>query len=223
MSPGLRSRRPVFLPPPQVRAACSSAASVSSPLFSSLLSRFPFLNLFPCSFFSSFSLSPFSVASCLSRPVCRVLSVASCLLRPVCCGGVFVAVTVFCRWTSLMFRPAFRCFILPCRAVAACRPDILFFPVFVTPGISAPFRPRPFPEKNLPRLTAVPALRAASAKITPFPVLSGAIIRTRPAILLTIWQRLPFGTTFVQIQGVTGAPDPQGKRTRAARKRNTNN
>ena len=43
------------------------------------------------------------------------------------------------------------------------------------------------------------------------------------AIRLTIWQRLPFGTTFVQIQGVTGAPDPQGGRTPAARKENGKN
>jgi len=38
--------------------------------------------------------------------------------------------------------------------------------------------------------------------------------------MLTIWQGLPFGTTFVQIQDVTGAPDPQGGRTPAARKEN---
>ncbi|MDY4090016.1 hypothetical protein, partial [Alistipes finegoldii] len=65
--------------------------------------------------------------------------------------------------------------------------------------------------------------RAVSDKITPCVLLSGAIFPARPAILLTIWQRLPFGTTFVQIQGVTGAPDPQGGRTPAARKENGKN
>ena len=65
--------------------------------------------------------------------------------------------------------------------------------------------------------------RAVSDKITPCILLSGAIFPARPAILLTIWQRLPFGTTFVQIQGVTGAPDPQGGRTPAARKENGKN
>lgn len=65
--------------------------------------------------------------------------------------------------------------------------------------------------------------RAVSDKITPCILLSGAIFPARPAILLTIWQRLPFGTTFVQIQGVTGAPDPQGGRIPAARKENGKN
>ena len=65
--------------------------------------------------------------------------------------------------------------------------------------------------------------RAVSDKITPCILLSGAIFPARSAILLTIWQRLPFGTTFVQIQGVTGAPDPQGGRTPAARKENGKN
>lgn len=65
--------------------------------------------------------------------------------------------------------------------------------------------------------------RAVSDKITPCILLSGAIFPARPAILLTIWQRLPFGTTFVQIKGVTGAPDPQGGRIPAARKENGKN
>ena len=65
--------------------------------------------------------------------------------------------------------------------------------------------------------------RAVSDKITPCILLSGAIFPARSAILLTIWQRLPFGTTFVQIQGVTGAPDPQGGRTPAARTENGKN
>ena len=73
-------------------------------------------------------------------------------------------------------------------------------------GLSAKMRPPP------PYL----GRRAVSDKITPCVLLSGAIFPARPAILLTIWQRLPFGTTFVQIQGVTGAPDPQGGRTPAA-------
>lgn len=80
-------------------------------------------------------------------------------------------------------------------------------------GLSAKMRPPP------PYL----GRRAVSDKITPCILLSGAIFPARPAILLTIWQRLPFGTTFVQIQGVTGAPDPQGGRTPAARKENGKN
>lgn len=83
------------------------------------------------------------------------------------------------------------------------------------------FRRSVFPQKCPPP----PYLgrRAVSDKITPCILLSGAIFPARPAILLTIWQRLPFGTTFVQIQGVTGAPDPQGGRTPAARKENGKN
>ena len=77
------------------------------------------------------------------------------------------------------------------------------------------FRRSAFPRKSL-RLPPL-GRRAVSDKITPCILLSGAIFPARPAILLTIWQRLPFGTTFVQIQGVTGAPDPQGGRTPAAR------
>ena len=83
------------------------------------------------------------------------------------------------------------------------------------------FRRSVFPQKCPPP----PYLgrRAVSDKITPCILLSGAIFPARPAILLTIWQRLPFGTTFVQIQGVTGAPDPQGGRIPAARKENGKN
>lgn len=83
------------------------------------------------------------------------------------------------------------------------------------------FRRSAFPRKSL-RLPYL-GRRAVSDKITPCILLSGAIFPARPAILLTIWQRLPFGTTFVQIQGVTGAPDPQGGRTPAARKENGKN
>ena len=83
------------------------------------------------------------------------------------------------------------------------------------------FRRSAFPRKSL-RLPQL-GRRAVSDKITPCILLSGAIFPARPAILLTIWQRLPFGTTFVQIQGVTGAPDPQGGRTPAARKENGKN
>ena len=80
------------------------------------------------------------------------------------------------------------------------------------------FRRSAFPRKSL-RLPQL-GRRAVSDKITPCVLLSGAIFPARSAILLTIWQRLPFGTTFVQIQDVTGAPDPQGGRTPAARKEN---
>lgn len=83
------------------------------------------------------------------------------------------------------------------------------------------FRRSAFPRKSL-RLPQL-GRRAVSDKITPCVLLSGAIFPARSAILLTIWQRLPFGTTFVQIQGVTGAPDPQGGRTPAARTENGKN
>ena len=83
------------------------------------------------------------------------------------------------------------------------------------------FRRSAFPRKSL-RLPQL-GRRAVSDKITPCVLLSGAIFPARSAILLTIWQRLPFGTTFVQIQDVTGAPDPQGGRTPAARTENGKN
>ena len=93
-------------------------------------------------------------------------------------------------------------------------------PACVSAGAACRVVPQRFRRSAFPQKCVRPPYlgrRAVSDKITPCILLSGAIFPARSAILLTIWQRLPFGTTFVQIQGVTGAPDPQGGRTPAAR------
>lgn len=156
---------------------------------------------------------PLVVRRPLSIP-CRPLSVARCAVHrssPAACW----------RLPRTPYPAAPRLFPLP------FGPDHGFcirgIPACVSSGAACRvgFRRSVFPQKCPPP----PYLgrRAVSDKITPCILLSGAIFPARPAILLTIWQRLPFGTTFVQIQGVTGAPDPQGGRIPAARKENGKN
>ena len=99
-------------------------------------------------------------------------------------------------------------------------------PACMSAGAACRVVPQRFRRSAFPQKCVRPPYlgrRAVSDKITPCVLLSGAIFPARSAILLTIWQRLPFGTTFVQIQGVTGAPDPQGGRTPAARTENGKN
>lgn len=184
---------------------------------------------------------PLVVRRPLRRPsssACRLLSIARCAVHrsspAVCCPSP-VARNLPPAVHRLLRRPypvAFICTPSPRRASFRCRS------VRITAFVSAESRPAclrellavsfrsgfrrsVFPQKCPPP----PYLgrRAVSDKITPCILLSGAIFPARPAILLTIWQRLPFGTTFVQIQGVTGAPDPQGGRIPAARKENGKN
>ena len=158
---------------------------------------------------------PFVVRRPLSIP-CRPLSVARCAVHrssPAACWRLPVPRTPP-RLFPLPFGPdhgfCIRGIPACVSAGAACRVVPQRVP---SVGLSAKIRPPP------PYL----GRRAVSDKITPCILLSGAIFPARPAILLTIWQRLPFGTTFVQIQGVTGAPDPQGGRIPAARKENGKN
>ena len=163
---------------------------------------------------------PFVVRRPLSIPCCP-LAVARCAVhrsssivhRPPLVGGCLYPVAAP-RLFPLPFGPdhgfCIRGIPACVSAGAACRVVPQRVP---SVGLSAKMRPPP------PYL----GRRAVSDKITPCILLSGAIFPARPAILLTIWQRLPFGTTFVQIQGVTGAPDPQGGRIPAARKENGKN
>lgn len=176
-----------------------------------------------------------------SSIACRLLSVARCAVhRPAlaaCCPSPVVhpLPPVVCR---PLRRPSFiaRRLLAVARTPYPAAPRLFPLPFgpdhgFCIRGIPAcvssgaacrvGFRRSVFPQKCPPP----PYLgrRAVSDKITPCILLSGAIFPARPAILLTIWQRLPFGTTFVQIQGVTGAPDPQGGRIPAARKENGKN
>lgn len=176
-----------------------------------------------------------------SSIACRLLSVARCAVhRPAlaaCCPSPVVhpLPPVVCR---PLRRPSFiaRRLLAVARTPYPAAPRLFPLPFgpdhgFCIRGIPAcvssgaacrvGFRRSAFPRKSL-RLPQL-GRRAVSDKITPCILLSGAIFPARPAILLTIWQRLPFGTTFVQIQGVTGAPDPQGGRTPAARKENGKN
>ena len=161
----------------------------------------------------------------LSIP-CRPLPV-TCRPLPVTCRPLFIARCVARTPSPLSVprrpsrRASFRCRSVRITAFvsAESRPACLRELLAVSFRIG--FRRSVFPQKCVrpPYL----GRRAVSDKITPCILLSGAIFPARPAILLTIWQRLPFGTTFVQIQGVTGAPDPQGGRTPAARKENGKN
>lgn len=237
MSSGLRLRRPVFLPPDSAVLSVFVASlfapsffpsSVFLPVFrfslagphfplpvflSVRVSLCPHLASFvgPSSFVcipSGFS----SVISCFSvhRP-----SLAACCPSP-------VAPSIVQRLPLVVRRPSRRAS-FRCRSVritafvsAESRPACLRELLAVSGSVGRSFRKNAPPPPYLGR-------RAVSDKITPCILLSGAIFPARPAILLTIWQRLPFGTTFVQIQGVTGAPDPQGGRIPAARKENGKN
>lgn len=188
---------------------------------------------------------PLSIPCCPLSIPCRLLSIARCAVHRsspvVCCPSPIVypllpvARNLPPAVHRLLRRPypvAFICTPSPRRASFRCRS------VRITAFVSAESRPAclrellavsfrsGFRRSVFPQKCVRPPYlgrRAVSDKITPCILLSGAIFPARPAILLTIWQRLPFGTTFVQIQGVTGAPDPQGGRTPAARKENGKN
>ena len=159
---------------------------------------------------------PFVVRRPLSIP-CRPLSVARCAVHrssPAACWRLPVP-----RRPSR--RASFRCRSVRITAFVSAESRPACLRELLAESFRSGFRRSDFPQKCVrpPYL----GRRAVSDKITPCVLLSGAIFPARPAILLTIWQRLPFGTTFVQIQGVTGAPDPQGGRTPAARKENGKN
>ena len=188
---------------------------------------------------------PLSIPCCPLSIPCRLLSIARCAVHRsspvVCCPSPIVypllpvARNLPPAVHRLLRRPypvAFICTPSPRRASFRCRS------VRITAFVSAESRPAclrellavsfrsGFRRSVFPQKCVRPPYlgrRAVSDKITPCVLLSGAIFPARPAILLTIWQRLPFGTTFVQIQGVTGAPDPQGGRIPAARKENGKN
>lgn len=171
---------------------------------------------------SCFSVHRPSLAACCPSPVVHPLP-------PVVCCPSSIVHPLPPAVHRLLRRPypvAFICTPSPRRASFRCRS------VRITAFVSAESRPAclrellavsfrsGFRRSVFPQKCVRPPYlgrRAVSDKITPCVLLSGAIFPARSAILLTIWQRLPFGTTFVQIQGVTGAPDPQGGRTPAAR------
>ena len=177
---------------------------------------------------------PSPAACCPSPIVYPLLPIVHPLPPVVCCPSSIVHPLPPAVY-RLLRRPypvAFICTPSPRRASFRCRS------VRITAFVSAESRPAclrellavsfrsGFRRSVFPQKCVRPPYlgrRAVSDKITPCILLSGAIFPARPAILLTIWQRLPFGTTFVQIQGVTGAPDPQGGRTPAARKENGKN
>ena len=185
--------------------------------------------------------SPLVVRRPLRRPssiACRLLSIARCAVHrsspAVCCPSPVVH-----PLPPVVRRPLRRPSFIARRLLAVARtpspvPPRLFplpfgpdhgfcirgIPACVSAGAACRVVPQRFRRSAFPQKCVRPPYlgrRAVSDKITPCILLSGAIFPARSAILLTIWQRLPFGTTFVQIQGVTGAPDPQGGRTPAAR------
>ena len=160
---------------------------------------------------------PLVVRRPLSIP-CRPLSIP-CRPLPVTCRPLFIARCV--ASTPSPRRASFRCRSVRITAFVSAESRPACLRELLAVSFRSGFRRSVFPQKCVrpPYL----GRRAVSDKITPCVLLSGAIFPARPAILLTIWQRLPFGTTFVQIQGVTGAPDPQGGRTPAARKENGKN
>lgn len=212
--------------------SCLSSPHRSLPRLSS---RLPFFSCRP-----AFPTARVSLCPCLPLPASRQLCRA--VLLRLYSVWFFFCHFLFFRSSSIARRllSVARCAVHR-PALAACCPSPVpprLFPLpfgpdhgFCIRGIPAcvssgaacrvGFRRSVFPQKCPPP----PYLgrRAVSDKITPCILLSGAIFPARPAILLTIWQRLPFGTTFVQIQGVTGAPDPQGGRIPAARKENGKN
>lgn len=245
MSSGLRLRRPVFFAAGLRCPVCLRRIALC-PVFLSVfrlslagphfpLPAFPFarVSLCPClpsfvgpssgvcipSGFSSaipYFFRPPSIAVHRRPSPRRLLSVARCAVhRP--------ALAVCCP-SPVPRRPPPHLFPLP------FGPDHGFcirgIPACMSAGAACRVVPQRFRRSAFPRKSLrLPQLgrRAVSDKITPCVLLSGAIFPARSAILLTIWQRLPFGTTFVQIQDVTGAPDPQGGRTPAARTENGKN
>ena len=240
MSSGLRLRRPVFLPPDSAVLSVFVASLFAPSFFPSSvfllparISLCPFLPLsvflsarispalsvrppssvFRLVFLLSFLVFPFIVHRppfVVRRPLsipCRPLSVARCAVHR--------------SSPAAPHRTSFRCRSVRITAFVSAESRPACLRELLAVSFRSGFRRSVFPQKCPPP----PYLgrRAVSDKITPCILLSGAIFPARSAILLTIWQRLPFGTTFVQIQGVTGAPDPQGGRTPAARTENGKN
>lgn len=238
MSSGLRLRRPVFFCR-RTPLSCLSSPHRSLPRLSS---RLPFFSCRP-----AFPTARVSLCPCLPLPASRQLCRA--VLLRLYSVWFFFCHFLFFRSSSIARRllSVARCAVhrpalaVCCPSPVPRRPPPHLFPLpfgpdhgFCIRGIPAcmsagaacrvvpqRFRRSAFPRKSL-RLPQL-GRRAVSDKITPCVLLSGAIFPARSAILLTIWQRLPFGTTFVQIQDVTGAPDPQGGRTPAARTENGKN
>ena len=218
------SCRPAFPTARVSHCPCLPLSVFLSARSSPALSGRPPSSVFRLVFLLSFLVFPFIVHRSplvVRRPLsipCRPLSIP-CRPLPVTCRPLFIARCV--ARTPSPCRASFRCPSVRITAFvsAESRPACLRELLAVSFRIG--FRRSVFPQKCVrpPYL----GRRAVSDKITPCVLLSGAIFPARPAILLTIWQRLPFGTTFVQIQGVTGAPDPQGGRIPAARKENGKN
>lgn len=249
MSSGLRLRRPVFFCR-RTPLSCLSSPHRSLPRFSS---RLPFFSCRPAFPFARVSLCPcLPLPVFLSARSSPALSVRpqSSVFRLVFLLSFLVFPFIVHRPPLVVRRPlSIPCcpLSIPCRLLAVARtpspaaPHRISFrcrSVRITAFVSAESRPAclrellavsfrsGFRRSVFPQKCVRPPYlgrRAVSDKITPCVLLSGAIFPARPAILLTIWQRLPFGTTFVQIQGVTGAPDPQGGRIPAARKENGKN
>ena len=245
MSSGLRLRRPVFFAaglrcPVCLRriALCPvflpvfrlSLAGPHLPLPASPSARISLCPFLPLSVFLSARISP-ALSGRPPSSVFRLVFLLSFLVFPFIVHRSPLVVRRPLRRPSFIARrllavartPSPRRASFRCRSVritafvsAESRPACLRELLAVS--FRSGFRRSVFPQKCVrpPYL----GRRAVSDKITPCVLLSGAIFPARPAILLTIWQGLPFGTTFVQIQGVTGAPDPQGGRTPAARKEN---
>lgn len=193
----------------------SLAACCPSPVAPSIVQRLPPVVCRPL----SIPCRPLSIP-------CRPLSIP-CRPLPVTCRPLFIACCVARTPSPLSVprrpsrRASFRCRSVRITAFVSAESRPACLRELLAVSFRSGFRRSVFPQKCVrpPYL----GRRAVSDKITPCVLLSGAIFPARPAILLTIWQRLPFGTTFVQIQGVTGAPDPQGGRTPAARKENGKN
>lgn len=168
-----------------------------------------------------------ALAACCPSPVVHPLPPVVCCPSSILCRPLFIARCVARTPSPLSVprrpsrRASFRCRSVRITAFVSAESRPACLRELLAVSFRSGFRRSVFPQKCPPP----PYLgrRAVSDKITPCVLLSGAIFPARPAILLTIWQRLPFGTTFVQIQGVTGAPDPQGGRIPAARKENGKN
>lgn len=168
-----------------------------------------------------------ALAACCPSPVVHPLPPVVCCPSSILCRPLFIARCVARTPSPLSVprrpsrRASFRCPWVRITAFVSAESRPACLRELLAVSFRSGFRRSVFPQKCVrpPYL----GRRAVSDKITPCILLSGAIFPARPAILLTIWQRLPFGTTFVRIQGVTGAPDPQGGRIPAARKENGKN
>ena len=253
MSSGLRLRRPVFFAAGLRCPVCLRRIALCPVFLSVFRLSFRLPSFFPSSVFLPvfrFSLAgphfPLPVFLSVRVSLCPHLasfvgpssfvcipsgfsSVISCFSvhRPslaACCPSP-VAPSIVQRLPLVVRRPSrrasFRCRSVRITAFVSAESRPACLRELLAVSFRSGFRRSVFPQKCVrpPYL----GRRAVSDKITHCILLSGAIFPARPAILLTIWQRLPFGTTFVQIQGVTGAPDPQGGRIPAARKENGKN